>query len=334
MHFTLLVPGALVPSGWASELAQALKAPCLSARLARASLESELRAPDEMRGAAHLAWLSPRIFGQAVAAKSDAPTAPYAFAALSGRPPASVTLIFHADPVHFGFARDHLVVETLDDAVEDEISALLDAAKEVCAAQDVRLQRVGGHSFLSVEDPWDLVTTSRAAAWGRPVDAVLPTGVDATRWSRLHNEIQMIWHAHPVNLERERSGQRAINGLWLSGGGTWQPLPKLAFTSLNVDAPELQGAAAAAGMRLAGAEAAPVDGGLVVNVEPFHARVRQDWATWLAAMARLDAWLAGQAAASIDLVLAGHDRVRTLRSRPRDAMRFWRNAPLARVLAE
>ncbi len=240
MHFTLLVPGALVPSGWAKELAQALKAPCLSARLARARRHTELIAPDRLRGAAHLAWLHPQLFGHADPGRSDAPTAAYAFAALSGQRPASGLQLFHADPVHFGFARDHLVVETLDDAGDDEIAALLEAANETCTAQNVQLRKVGSHCFLSVEGRWELVTTPRAVAWGRPLDTVLPTGADATRWSRLHNEIQMIWHVHPVNVAREESGRRAISGLWLSGGGTWRVLPPPAFTALHVDAPELQ----------------------------------------------------------------------------------------------
>lgn len=343
MHFTLLLPGALVPSGWAVELAGAVQAPCLQARLARAALISEMRAPDSLSGGAHLAWLNPRLFaapGDVGAVGADASTAPYALAALSGQAPAADAQVFHADAVHFGFARDHLVVEALDDASEDELAALLQAARAACAEHGAQLLRAGGRGFLSVAPRWELTTTPGALIFGRSASAVLPKGPDAKRWSRLHNEIQMIWHTHPVNAEREAKGQRAINGLCLSGGGHWRRLPAPGFTALHADAPELQGAAAAAAIAAADAGAAPVDGCLLVRADAFDACVRQDWHTWLGAIARLDAWLAGRrqdarhAQDSIDFVLAGRELVRTLRSRPYDALRFWRNAPLAKTLAE
>ncbi len=45
-------------------------------------------------------------------------------------------------------------------------------------------------------------------------------------WRKLLNEIQMIWHEHPVNLERTERGLPHINSLWLYGGAKgWKPQP-------------------------------------------------------------------------------------------------------------
>ena len=43
-------------------------------------------------------------------------------------------------------------------------------------------------------------------------------------WRKLLNEIQMIWHEHPVNLARTARGLPPINSLWLYGGARgWKP---------------------------------------------------------------------------------------------------------------
>jgi hypothetical protein len=43
-------------------------------------------------------------------------------------------------------------------------------------------------------------------------------------WRKLLNEIQMVWHAHPVNLARTARGLPPINSLWLYGGAKgWKP---------------------------------------------------------------------------------------------------------------
>ena len=43
-------------------------------------------------------------------------------------------------------------------------------------------------------------------------------------WRRLLNEIQMVWHEHPVNLARAERGELPINSLWLYGGAQgWSP---------------------------------------------------------------------------------------------------------------
>lgn len=331
MHLTLLLAGALVPGALAEELAGAVKAPHLAARLARAALIDDITAVAPLRGAAHLAWLNPRIFGSNV----DAPTAPYAFAALSGDRPRAGLQLFHADFVHLGFARDHLVVESLvvpPSVVER--AALRAAADPVLHSAGVRLVEASTTDFLQSEAQWRLSTVPLSAALGGPASMLLTGGDDAVRWSRLHNEIQMIWHSHPVNQAREQRGEEPVNGVWLHGGGVWEPLPTPPFSAVRSDAPELRGAALAAGLNSGSADAPPADNALVVRTDPFDSLRGGDWRDWLAALARVDAWLAPLASATIDLVLAGRDSVRTRRSTPWDRFKRWRALPLAEAIAE
>ena len=50
-------------------------------------------------------------------------------------------------------------------------------------------------------------------------------------WHQVLNEIQMLLHAHPVNVAREARAELAINSLWCSGGGTL-PTVRTAFQSV------------------------------------------------------------------------------------------------------
>ncbi|MBX3693205.1 MAG: phosphoglycerate mutase [Dokdonella sp.] len=47
----------------------------------------------------------------------------------------------------------------------------------------------------------------------------LPAGAAGKRWRMLFNEAQVLLHNHVVNVERERRGAVAVNGLWFWGGG-------------------------------------------------------------------------------------------------------------------
>lgn len=66
-------------------------------------------------------------------------------------------------------------------------------------------------------------------------------------WRRLLNEIQMVWHEHPINLARAERGEAPVNSLWLFGGASgWTPstqqgqTPTVIYEGLH--SPYLQGA--------------------------------------------------------------------------------------------
>ena len=127
-----------------------------------------------------------------------------------------------------------------------------------------------------------LVSTASVNDWWPQDAAVRP-------WRRLFNEVQMLWFDHPVNLAREAQGERAVNGLWLFGGGRMEQLSKV---STSVEARHYRALLA-----------------------PFMA---QDWGGWLAALAALEAEVfapLGQRHMQPNLVLTGRDEIVTLEPR-------------------
>ncbi len=73
--------------------------------------------------------------------------------------------------------------------------------------------------YLSLDQAPHLATHPPWEVSGLRVGEHLPQGDQAARWRARINDVQMILHASPVNRERERRGEPAINSLWLWGGG-------------------------------------------------------------------------------------------------------------------
>lgn len=326
MHVTLLLPGALLPREVIGALQEPLAQTTLAAVLARAELVGDT-ATD---GPAHLAWLAEHLFHRPL----PLATGPYAYAALAGT--AAPAPLWHADPVHVELARDHLVVTPLADLPsEDEATALIGVANELAQRCEARVVTAAGHWFLQTTRPWSLQAVPLTEALGRPLQEVLPTGDDALAWSRLLTEIQMAWHAHPVNAAREARGEATVNSVWLHGGGQWQRLTDTAFTAVQSDAPEWRGAAWAASIPMCGPRCATPDGALVVWTELLAPRVLHDWSQWLATLQVIDQRVAALARISgLDLVLTGDAIARRLTARAGDRLRFWRARSLEQALAE
>jgi hypothetical protein len=317
MRLTLMLPGALIPTLLASELSAALQAPALSRVVARAAPSGEWSAPTDGRDPEDH-WLAREVFGT----HSPAPTAPYAWAELSGRKETSKTT-WRADPIHVAIGRDSLIVQSLHDApvTELESNELLAAANELCATEQCELQRVGADWFLLCERAWSLRPPPLSAVTGAPLPLPDADTGDALRWSRLHNDIQMRWHAHPVNEAREARGVPVVNGLWLHGGGTWKALPRMPWSRVHSHRSDLRGAA-------------PDGDALLMWDDALPARSNTDWSAWLEAMARIDRRIAALPGAEIDLVLSGRQRLKQWRTRPSDRFKLWRRQSLAEALAE
>ena len=325
MHFTLLVAGALLPGDLAVALTSSLDTPTLTARLSRARLVEHSVSPQGV--GTHFGWLANKLFAQPV----PAPTAPYAYAQLTGA--AAPRFVWHADPVHMEAARDHLVVQSLDaDAPNpQESSTLIAVANELALNTGCQFVKVEQHWFLLSEREWQINTRPLAAVNETAVE--MPYGRDAQLWNRLHNEIQIAWHAHEVNAQRETNGVRTINALWLHGGGRWKPLPPIEFAQVQSDAAALQGAAQAAGARIAPASAPVADKALVILDDAWVSKQRQDWAAWLRTITALDSTLVTHPDDAIDLIFCG-DTCRTFESRPSDRYKPWRRRALAQAFTE
>ncbi|PHY06545.1 MAG: hypothetical protein CK528_08710 [Alcaligenaceae bacterium] len=115
-------------------------------------------------------------------------------------------------------------------------------------------------------------------------------------WRRLLNEIQMVWHEHPVNLARAERGEVPINSLWLFGGAQgWSPAKTAPQDQAQREAlptPQSQ-----AGALLS----APTYEGLHI---PY---LQGDWAAWIAALPALSEYLS-TLDHSTSLTLTGQQR--------------------------
>jgi hypothetical protein len=346
MSYFVVVPGALVPASIAPPLLARAKLPRLARRLAHA----QLGAPERLAGdgAAHLEWLWTRFGGA-----GRPVTAPYAWRALNRASAIEVPSeqpLWHADPIHFAFARDHMLVTALDseDSITaDESHALAAEAAAIMTGFDATLRVLGStHWFLSFDPPWPLNAIAYDAALGQSAERVLPSGEAAARWRKLLTEIQISWHQHPVNERRENAGKRTINGVWLHGGGLWHALPKRPFDAVAARDATICGWALASGLppgALLDDATRPASGPAALVYWPNLLRraTQEDWDGWLDVFTDFDAEMTGHvehAFASgfgeVNLVLAGREVVRCVVLRASDRLRFWRSNPLTKIFVE
>lgn len=342
MRWTVVVPGGLLPSPIAADVIAGAATPWLARALTRAQAEPAVSF--DSGGATHLSWLW-RQFGGG----GEPVTAPYALRALDAGADLG-SQCWHVDPVHFSFARDHLLVAPLDDppapAEEAKLAAHLQAAlDELAASAGARLHRQCGRWLLTLARPWALRSSPLDAAIGQPAHEHWPQGADAVLWRRVLNEVQMRWHAEPLNEERDAGGGKPVNALWLHGGGAWTALPSRPFAAVASADPVLRGWALAAGLTR---EALHDEGAIdsrrdTVSIcrELLEPAQFEAWGQWLDRLARLEATLrrlhADCFAAGCDelaLVLCGRRQVRIVRLRRGDSWRLWRRAPLTPLLAE
>ncbi|HTN48772.1 MAG TPA: hypothetical protein VMK32_05015 [Burkholderiaceae bacterium] len=327
MHLTVLLTGSQLPAALAASLVTQLDAPELARLLARGRrIEQNVGT----RGSATEDWLARNVFG------TDAPpTAPYAWADLTGER-VTVQTLWHAEAVHIGVGRDSLFVESLadDPPTDAEADALIAAAND-CLGEAATLVHVGARWFLRTHETWRIRASALPAAAARPLLATGMEDEEEMRWNRLHNAVQMAWHAHPVNAARESQSRRTVGGLWLHGGGKWAARAPLRWAGVHSERPELRGVAAAAGSIARAASAAVSDSdALLVWDDAAEARRREDWPAWLGAMNAVDRRLAEFPSTQLTLILAGETSTQTWQVRDTDRLRFWRHHDLGSILGE
>lgn len=185
--------------------------PALAKLLSRAQCVPEHANTDALRY---------RLLGYALSESNDTPDAWLSYQADTGSVAPGVVL--RADPVHLRadqsqlllFDAEHLQITT------EEAQALALAFNQLYAVDGLRLELpTPARGYLHLPQQPDLRTTPLLRAIGRDVDTCLPAGRDARHWHRFLNEVQMLFHDHPVNRAREARGRPLINSLWLWGGG-------------------------------------------------------------------------------------------------------------------
>ncbi|MDE2904973.1 MAG: hypothetical protein OXQ28_02710, partial [Acidobacteriota bacterium] len=238
VEIVLLVPGLLGPGGGGSgdagaaqALVEGLDLDGLDRLLARAE-HTEGRATD-----ASLEAFAFRSYGyDAPPADADWPVA--AFTALvdcdtapGSRSPSvegGSGFRLRADPVHL---RADIADLVLFDAAQADLSraeadALARTVNDALGPDRPRIDAAHPHRwYVALDEPQRIATTPLSLAAGAPVSAAMPRGLDAPRWHRWMNEVQMALHECPVNAERERRGAVPINSVWPWGTGSLPPAP-------------------------------------------------------------------------------------------------------------
>jgi len=342
MRWTVVVPGGLLPSPIAADVLAGAATPWLARMLARAQPEPAVTVA--AGGAPHLAWLWQQFGGT-----GEPVTAPYALRALDDDADLGAQC-WHIDPVHFAFAREHLLVAPLDDAPAPDEEAVLArhlqaALDEQAAAAAPTLHRQRGHWLLTLERPWSMQATPLEGALGQSAHEHWPAGTDAATWRKLLTDVQMRWHQEQLNDEREARGNKTINALWLHGGGSWAALPARPFAAVADADPVLRGWALASGLpreALHDSAAVAARGDTVSICRDLLVPAQfEAWGQWLGQLAQLEATLRQLHetcfAAGYDelaLVLCGRRQVRIARLRRGDSWRLWRRVPLTPLFAE
>lgn len=262
--------------------------------------------------------------------------------------PADEGFWFILHPAHVHLAMNHLAITDIGvlDLDDTQSRQLYEAARPLFIEAGLTLVYGDNQTWFVRADAWqDLVTASPGIANGRNMDLWLPQGDSERAWRRLHNELQMLWHTHPVNAALEKQGSKSVNGLWLWGGaraalqrevpaydyyvnlGGWQTA--LVPGTQQVSAKNLETVPVAGPQRI-----------LITDDRLAGPALAGEWGDWLAALASLDAdWLTPAVDAlrrggtsQVSLIMTGEDRMSSLAVRRSANWLFWRKPSLA-VLA-
>ena len=242
MPLTLVIPELLWPEPNDRDTFAALDCPALSALLARGQ---ESHRPSQTPEA-----VLTELFGHAE-------TPSYSAFRLLGEAVSTVDAGEHqwlnADPVHFRYHQEHMVLadSTRFALRHDEAQALADGLNgfftELGQFHVVTPDR--WYLQLRPGTPLDrLAAPPLSAVSGRRVDDLLPELMPELAMRNLFNEIQTYLHTHTVNRQRKETGQPPINGLWFWGAGPLPPRQENRFDNVWSNGPLASGLARAAGV--------------------------------------------------------------------------------------
>ena len=210
--------------------------------------------------------------------------------------------IMRADPVHLRADQARL-------RLFDSTTFAIDAqeARDLVSAFNDYYRGQGRHLDAPLPQRWYLTlgeapavaTVAPMRLAGRDIKDGLPHGEGGAAWHAFLNDVQMLFHDHPVNQARERRGVPVINSIWPWGGGCLPRRVSTAVTHAFAGHPLLQGLARLAGIPCLGlpenATDLPVDsrGGIIlVMLDRLEPLCRYgDAQSWADAITRLEqAW--------------------------------------------
>ena len=298
-HTTFVLPFSLPPKELATDLARHLKAPALASLLSRSASEQLTPGPGSVRRLPHELWLS-----RALGLDGQAPAFAHAVMRGYGFDPADGYWLI-VNPAHIEIARSHLLLNDVRHLALSEAHsrALFETARPYFEESGLTLAYGDAATWFLRADDWrELDTASPDAAAGLDISFFMPSGPAAIRFRKLQNEIQMLWHEHPANEEREAVGQLPVNAFWpwAAALGTVPTGLSPAFKTLHSDSapPWMDALAKSCG----GGKAIPgtaFDTDCTIYCDHLSAAaIANDWSAWIGAMEVLEReWFAPALAA-------------------------------------
>ena len=343
-HLDILLPFGLAPKEMANDLLSQLPAPSLAMLLGRANGKMNRHSDPYARSLPHEQWLGNR-YGMNHVEESSPPLAADYMSSLRLKPASGTWFILQ--PAHLHVARDHLILTDQRQLILDEIEsrALFDVAQPLFEESGLPLLYGDSHHWFMRADEWaDLRTATPDAASGHNIDIWLPKGPQERAWRRLHNEVQMTWHMHEVNAEREARRANPVNALWLWGGASVSQAPTLSRPTC-FSLPEARHTFAPAyGQTLppGGMDellASPPSSAIVVLDKLIEPALVEDWSEWLDRYRQLEEssfapLLAGLKAGKIDgvsLIVTDSTNLSEFAVNRNALRKFWTRPSLAKL---
>jgi hypothetical protein len=291
----------------APDLLRALQSPALETLSTRHSELHSYHLDDASRVLPHEAWLA-HALGLAAAPDRPRADAPLAVAAMRGCGLAQEAADGHwfvLQPIHVQISRTHMLLAEprLLRLADEEARALYALALPYIQESGMTLLYGGPDLWFLRADAWaGLSTASPDAVVSQSLSDWLPTGEQARAFRRLQNEVQMLWHEHPVNEARQARGLQPVNSLWLWGGAAAAAAPAAhpaAQAALGITAaaglPSWMAAVSAPALRQPSAAQLIADGrdATIMLADLIPDAQAGDWGMWLQHLQRIDRdWLA------------------------------------------
>ncbi len=127
-----------------------------------------------------------------------------------------------ADPVHLRIEQNHILL-----ADNQVFNISIKESTQLADTLNDHFANRGLEFLLMNHDRWyikltktpDMKTCELSHITGKNINDFLPSGEDSIFWHHIFNEIQMLFHEHPVNLARLTRKELPINSVWFWGGG-------------------------------------------------------------------------------------------------------------------
>lgn len=318
-YLEIILPFSIPPAALSKQLLAQMKTPALADLLGHSKAIERQHFDEFSRLLPHEAFLS-HCPQASDAEQSNSPPFAHKYLRDAGLAQ-SEGFWFCLNPVHIHVARDHLVMQDQRRLAisEEEARHLFNIAHAICAEEGRSLLWGDAKQWFLRADDWaELSTASLDAASGHNMEIWIASGTQARAWRRLQNEIQMAWHAEPINQAREDRGERMINSVWLHSGSAHMPAHDFVVT----EAPYQQ-------------LATPSCNTIVLS-HLAEAALNSDWGAWLAQVHQLEQeWFAPVLAAlkekkyaQIKLVLSDEQHLHIVDCRAPQAWKFWRKPSL------